>query len=148
MHSNRKVCCLKPYSIDEPEFSCYPFHMEVLIADDEPVLRRVLARMVERLGHRALTAGDGRSLTEAFAQANPAVVLCDVNFGAEDGIALCRDLKARGTRASFAIMTGDADSAIRARSAGFETVLLKPITPQQLGEALAGLDPGASYPQG
>lgn len=122
--------------------------MEVLIADDEPLLRRVLSRMVERLGHRALTAGDGRSLAEAFARVKPAFVLCDVNFGAEDGIALCLDLKERGTRASFAIMTGDADSAARARSAGFETVLLKPITPERLGEALSGLEPGGNYPQG
>ena len=120
--------------------------MEVLIADDEPLLRRVLSRMVERLGHRALTAGDGRSLTEAFERVKPAVVLCDVNFGAEDGIALCLDLKESGTRAVFAIMTGDADSAARARSAGFETVLLKPITPQQLGETLTGLEPGGRHP--
>ncbi len=115
--------------------------MEVLIADDEPALRRVLARMVERLGHRALTAGDGKSLVEAFGQAAPDLVLCDVNFGDEDGISLCLGLRGKGARAAFAIMTGDADSAARARSAGFETVLLKPIMTERLVEVLGRTPP-------
>lgn len=122
--------------------------MEVLIADDEPLLRRVLSRMVERLGHQALTAGDGKSLRQAFARAKPALVLCDVNFGTEDGITLCLDLKERGTRISFAIMTGDGDSAARARSAGFETVLLKPITPERLGEILSAIPRPRDEPSG
>ncbi|HBL15451.1 MAG: hypothetical protein A2X36_13045 [Elusimicrobia bacterium GWA2_69_24] len=112
--------------------------VDILIADDEPSVRRVLGRMVDRLGHRALTAGDGKVLADTFQRAAPAVVLCDVNFGTEDGIALCLALKARGTRTAFAIMTGDVESALRAESAGFETVLLKPITWVRLGEVLSG----------
>jgi CheY-like chemotaxis protein len=122
--------------------------VEVLIADDEPSVRSVLGRMVDRLGHRALTAGDGKVLVETFQRAAPAVVLCDVNFGTEDGIALCLALKARGTRAAFAIMTGDADSVSRAESAGFETVLLKPITWIRLGEVLSAFARRAGEPPG
>ena len=115
--------------------------MRILIADDEAVNQRVLARMAERLGYRAAVVGDGKGLVEAFMRDRPGAVLCDIHLGADDGVALCSRLRELDPLVPIKLMTGDPGAIARAEAAGFSRVLSKPFTSDALKEALSALRP-------
>ena len=71
--------------------------LRIALADDNPDLRRVMALMVERLGHRAvLTAADGAELIELCSPAEIDIVLADLDMPEVDGLAAAEDLSRRG----------------------------------------------------
>src|ERR1051326_3685144 len=62
-----------------------------LVVDDEPMVRDVVARYLERDGHRVVTAQDGESARGLIEQEEPSLVLLDVMLpGRTDGLELCR----------------------------------------------------------
>lgn len=71
--------------------------LRIALADDNPDLRRVMAMMIERLGHRAvLTAADGAELIELCSAAEIDIVLADLDMPQVDGLAAAEDLSRRG----------------------------------------------------
>ena len=71
--------------------------LRIALADDNPDLRRVMAMMVECLGHRAvLTAADGAELIELCSAAEIDIVLVDLDMPEVDGLAAAEVLSRRG----------------------------------------------------
>jgi CheY-like chemotaxis protein len=71
--------------------------LRIALADDNADLRRVMAAMVERLGHRAvLTAADGAELIELCSAAEIDIVLADLDMPQVDGLEAAEDLARRG----------------------------------------------------
>src|SRR3989440_2372191 len=67
----------------------------VLVVDDEPMVRDVVSRYLERDGHRVVTAEDGDGARKLIEQEAPSLVLLDVMLpGETDGLALCRWIRA------------------------------------------------------
>src|SRR5918995_1248102 len=66
----------------------------VLIVDDDRELLRLLARFLERHGLRASTARDGREMRRVLADWRIDLVVLDLMLPGEDGLALCRQLRA------------------------------------------------------
>src|SRR3954453_10797283 len=63
----------------------------VLVVDDEPMVRDVVSRYLERDGHRVVTAEDGESARGLIEREAPSLVLLDVMLpGRTDGLELCR----------------------------------------------------------
>src|SRR5437879_12038363 len=63
----------------------------VLVVDDEPMVRDVVSRYLERDGHRVVTAEDGESARGLIERELPSLVLLDVMLpGRTDGLELCR----------------------------------------------------------
>jgi CheY-like chemotaxis protein len=60
----------------------------VLVVDDDPAIRRVLADLLEDEGYRVLAAGDGLGAMALAEQDRPDVVLSDVAMRGMDGLAL------------------------------------------------------------
>jgi two-component system OmpR family response regulator len=65
----------------------------ILIADDNYGLRSLLSAILTRDGYRVVEAVDGVGALRLLAEENVDAVLMDVHFGAEDGIALGRELR-------------------------------------------------------
>src|SRR5438034_2357658 len=62
----------------------------VLVVDDEPMVRDVVSRYLERDGHRVVTAADGESARGLIEREAPSLVLLDVMLpGKTDGLDLC-----------------------------------------------------------
>ena len=67
----------------------------VLVVDDEPLVRDVVTRYLERDGHRVVAAGDGDDARRMIELESPSLVLLDVMLpGETDGLALCRWIRA------------------------------------------------------
>src|SRR6478735_5077960 len=118
--------------------------MKVLIADDEPGTRLLLATTLERLGHACLTAEDGDQAWERFRAEEPAMVVTDWQMPGLDGTELARRIRQRAAAAYtyVVVLTGAADesSARAAMEAGADDVLLKPLDAADLERKLIAAD--------
>jgi DNA-binding response OmpR family regulator len=66
---------------------------EIIVVDDEPELREMLAEALGAAGHAVRCAADGRDLRRLVAERPPALVLLDVGLPGEDGLRLARWLR-------------------------------------------------------
>jgi DNA-binding response OmpR family regulator len=66
----------------------------VLVVDDHPPLRRMLARSLTAEGFEVTVAPDGGAALVAAERAAPDVIVLDVAMPAIDGLSVCRRLRA------------------------------------------------------
>jgi diguanylate cyclase (GGDEF)-like protein len=77
----------------------------MLIAEDEPVSRRLLENTLVRLGHEVIAVADGTSaLTELLRPGAPTLAILDWMMPGADGITVCRALRQRPTPYVYVIM--------------------------------------------
>ena len=67
--------------------------MKLLVVDDEPELRELLAEYFGRQGFEVHTASDAAPARALVADAVPALALLDINMPGENGLALARWLR-------------------------------------------------------
>jgi CheY-like chemotaxis protein len=111
----------------------------VLVVEDDDALARTLARLLESWGHRVRVARDGPEALREAKASPPEVVFLDIGLPGMSGLEVARRLRAEpGLRhARLVAVTGDekATEVLQAR-AGFEQLLVKPVSPRVLLEAL------------
>jgi DNA-binding response OmpR family regulator len=105
----------------------------VLVVDDEPIVRDVVVRYLEREGHETLEAGDGpgaRVLLEARA---PDLVVLDVMLPGVDGLELCRWIRSR-SQVPVIMLTARGEEADRivGLELGADDYVTKPFSPREL----------------
>jgi CheY-like chemotaxis protein len=125
--------------------------LRVLLAEDNPVNRKVAVRLLERMGHRVDVVGDGKQAVAAVEAAEYDVVLMDCQMPEMDGYTATETIRRLGGRTDLPIiaMTAHAMPEDRQRclQAGMDDYLSKPISTEglyQLLEALAQRPPGNS----
>lgn len=110
----------------------------VLIADDEPLARERLARMITELdGYQvAGEAATGDQVLAVVAQAMPDVVLLDIRMPGGDGLEVAEKLAGQPNPPAIIFCTAYDEYAIRAFEVQAAAYLLKPVRRQALAEAL------------
>src|ERR1700678_3692450 len=78
----------------------------VLVVDDDPRQRSILAEMVGDLGFTAVTAADGVEAIDLQAAPPADIILTDLIMPRMDGFELLRTLEARGDRTPTIVLTG------------------------------------------
>ena len=68
----------------------------ILVADDEPTIRDLLAEVLKDEGYAVLTAPDGAAALEAADRTRPDLVLSDVTMPGVGGVTVARRLRERG----------------------------------------------------
>lgn len=117
--------------------------MRVLVVEDNLDAADSLAELLQLAGHDVAIARDGVSGVERAKAQLPDVVLCDIGLPGElDGYDVARTLRADPELASAHLVAltgyGHEDDRARARAAGFELHLTKPIDPAVVARLLAG----------
>ncbi|MEP6968748.1 MAG: response regulator, partial [Pseudomonadota bacterium] len=72
-----------------------PLAEHILVVDDDPGIRDVVAEFLGRHGYDVETAADGKAMERALARRRPDLVVLDVMLPGEDGLAICRRLSRR-----------------------------------------------------
>jgi two-component system, OmpR family, response regulator len=105
----------------------------VLVVDDDDELRELLREYLERNGCRVSLAMDGREMRRILESARPDIVVLDIMLPGENGLALCRDLRARSTL-PIIMLTARVDEVDRilGLEMGADDYLAKPFNPREL----------------
>ena len=85
----------RPITGSAPSLPASPPPMHILIADDDPGTRLIVAAAVERLGHECTVAEDGAEAWRRFAEAAPDVVITDWDMPGMDGTELTRRIRSQ-----------------------------------------------------
>ena len=105
----------------------------VLIVDEDREARAMLAGHLERHGYRVTTASSGGGMQRALERARIDFVVLDVHFSEEDGMRLCRSLRAVSD-VPFIIVARRADEVDRilGLEMGADDYLAKPVNSREL----------------
>ena len=110
-----------------------PTPTTVLIVDDEPIVRDVVARYLNRDGFHTLEAGDGDTARELITESSPSLVVLDVMLPGTDGLTLCRWIRDRSDLPVIMLTArGEEADRIVALDLGADDYVTKPFSPGEL----------------
>jgi len=112
--------------------------MTVLIVDDEPVVRDVLQRSIEREGFNVITADNGVQGIERIKGARVDIAISDVMMPEMDGLEFLVEVKSNFPQIPVIFITGFADqfTGKQALEAGAEDFIVKPFKNHEIRYAL------------
>jgi len=105
----------------------------ILVVDDDPKLRDLLAQYLGRENFRVRTASDGNAMDRLMAESPPDLVVLDLMLPGEDGLSIARRLRG-GTDIPVIILSarGDEVDRIVGLEVGADDYLAKPFSPREL----------------
>jgi len=115
---------------------------DILIVDDNATAREMLRFVLELEGHRVHVSADGLTALEAGVHERPDVAFVDVGLPGLDGYEVARRLRAvRGDGVRLFAITGygQPEDVRRARHAGFDGHLTKPVDVEEVLRILGSL---------
>src|SRR5205085_11286865 len=106
----------------------------ILIAEDEDLMRAILAGLLEEAGYRVAVAANAEEALERFAAEDVAVTLTDIRMTGMDGLALLDHIKDIDAEALVIVMTAysSVDSAVAALRKGAYDYITKPFVNEDL----------------
>lgn len=119
----------------------------ILIVDDSPSQLMGIRRIVEKLGHEALTAEDGAAGVEAAKRELPDLILMDVVMPNLNGFQATRSITREPTTKHIPVIlvtTKDQDTdRVWGMRQGAKAYLTKPFSETELAAAITGAIPAA-----
>ena len=108
-----------------------PQHL--LIVDDDADIRQLLGDYLRENGYRVTSAADGKGMRAVLAAGVPDLIVLDVMLPGEDGISLCRAVRAR-SEVPIIMLTarGDDTDRIVGLEVGADDYVPKPFNPREL----------------
>jgi CheY-like chemotaxis protein len=110
--------------------------LDVLVADDNVDLATSLGEVLVSIGYRVRLVHDGQAALDAALHAAPDVALLDIGMPGLNGYDLARRLRAEPTTRDVVLVAitgwGQEADKRRAREAGFDHHLVKPVDPEAL----------------
>ena len=111
--------------------------MQVLVADDDPVCRKLLRDLITPWGFEVLTASDGLEAMSILASPDaPPLVILDWSMPRMDGLEVCRAVRRQedGDRTYILLVTvrGNREEIMKVVLAGADDYLTKPFEPADL----------------
>ncbi len=116
-----------------------PRRPTALIADDEPLLRKALARQLEHAWPEldiVINARNGREAVERFEAQQPDICFLDVHMPGLSGVEAARFI---GRRAHLVFVTAYDQYAVQAFEHGALDYLVKPVEPARMADTVARL---------
>ncbi|WP_404385642.1 response regulator [Caenispirillum salinarum] len=106
----------------------------LLVVDDDAEIRDLLDRFLSKHGFTVSTAADGPAMHARMAEAAPDLLVLDLMLPGEDGLSLCRALRAAGDRTPIIMLTamGEDVDRIVGLEMGADDYLPKPFNPREL----------------
>jgi DNA-binding response OmpR family regulator len=113
---------------------------DLLLVDDEPMVREVLTRYLEQDGHRVTAVVDGAAALDAIARHRFDLVVLDLMLPTVDGLTVLRELRVGGTTPVIVLSArGEEDDRIRGLTLGADDYVVKPFSPRELAVRVASV---------
>ena len=105
----------------------------ILIVDDDPEIRDLTARFLKKHGYRVDTAADARAMDKTLESGRFDLVVLDLMLPGEDGLSICRRLRADTTLPIIMLTAlGEDTDRIVGLEMGADDYLPKPFNPREL----------------
>jgi CheY-like chemotaxis protein len=115
----------------------------VLVADDDPVSRRILSHIIGRMGHAVVSAENGRQALDRLEDSSPDLLILDLAMPEMDGLTALKlargDERYRTLPIIMLTASGLDRDARAARAEGVNEFLTKPYRSQELVDMLQRL---------
>ena len=116
---------------------------KILIAEDEPDIRELVAFTLRFAGHVVVTASNGEEAVQLAAREFPDLILMDVRMPRMTGYDACRAMKANSELKDIPVVflsaKGQESEIQTGLEAGAEEYLLKPFAPDQLTDRVRAI---------
>jgi two-component system response regulator ResD len=121
------------HTMEQPTPAAAGTGATVLVVDDEPIVREVVATYLRREGYRALEAGDGLAARDLIERTRPELIVLDVMLPGIDGLELCRWIRSR-SEVPVIMLTARGEEADRivGLDLGADDYVTKPFSPREL----------------
>lgn len=116
-----------------PTTSAADDHGHVLVVDDDPQIRLLVARFLQRHGYKVTGAPDGRVMMDVLRQAEIDLVILDLMLPGRSGFDLCGDVRAT-SQVPIMMLTARTEESDRVigLEAGADDYVTKPFSPREL----------------
>lgn len=105
----------------------------ILVVDDEPIVRDVVVRYLERDGHKTLQAATGEEARSLLEREPPSLIVLDVMLPGVSGLELCSWIRARSDMPVMMLTAlGEETDRIVGLELGADDYLTKPFSPREL----------------
>lgn len=106
----------------------------VLIAEDDPSVRKAVQRVLEMENYEVTTVNDGRAAIESLDKAHFDMAVLDVMMPFADGMTVCREVRHRGNRVPILLLTArhEVGDRVAGLDAGADDYMVKPFEVDEL----------------
>ncbi len=105
----------------------------ILVVDDDREIRNLLGEYLQKQGYRVTAVADGKGLRAAVDISRPDLIILDLMLPGEDGLTLCRELRARSAVPIIMLTArGDETDRIVGLELGADDYVAKPFSPREL----------------
>lgn len=106
----------------------------ILIVDDDAEIRSLLGKYLLKNGLRVTAVADGRAMWQALAAGRIDLIVLDLMLPGEDGLTLCRNLRAKSSDIPVIMLTarGEETDRIVGLEMGADDYLAKPFSAREL----------------
>ena len=107
---------------------------KILVVDDDARIRDLLRRYLMQEGFEVLLAEDGKSMTRTLLRQSVDLIVLDLMMPGEDGLSICRRLRASKDRTPIIMLTAKSEDVERivGLEVGADDYLGKPFNPREL----------------
>jgi CheY-like chemotaxis protein len=122
--------------------ACGGASLRVLVAEDNLVNQRLISRLLEKMGHQVIVAGDGMAVLRILKEGEVDLIAMDMQMPILDGVETTREIRAgeRGSAKHVPIMAMTANAFEEDRrkcfEAGMDGFVVKPVSPQSIREEM------------
>ena len=110
-----------------------PMPRTILVADDDPHIRQLIAFALAKAGLDAIEAEDGEAALAAVEAHHPDLLILDINMPRMDGIEVCRHLRATGTLPILFLSSRDDEiDRVLGIELGADDYVTKPFSPREV----------------
>src|SRR5688572_30655233 len=85
----------------------------ILIVEDDPEIRQLVGELMRREGFGVETAGNATAMDAVLKRMRPDLVILDLMLPGEDGLSICRRLRAQDTPMPILMLTAKSDEVDR-----------------------------------
>ena len=112
----------------------HPRPNKVLVVDDDVRIRDLLRRYLMQEGFEVMLAEDGKALNRVLQRDAVDIIVLDLMMPGEDGLSICRRLRANGDRTPIIMLTAKSEDVDRivGLEVGADDYLGKPFNPREL----------------
>lgn len=107
---------------------------KVLIAEDDPSVRKAVQRVLELENYEVTAVNDGQAALEALTQKRYDLAVLDVMMPFADGLTVCREARHRGVATPILLLTArvEVGDRVAGLDAGADDYLVKPFVVDEL----------------